>query len=234
MPTKKGAGGKNQNYDASTGRYGNGTGAKEYRQNTSYAEITEAESARPKKATYEDLENLWAEDAFKELTDAYKAKKATGVKKETPSEANGYKGIMDVVKASESLKENGTYDLETGEKLDLPEGYMANFHQNEPDEKGDYKSHWGRYTPEEYARLTAEIAKKYGAKVYIGRYGEPEVTFCFETKEQALEVMEKYNQESAWDNATYAETGKGELAYIPNPKYDKKQNPMKPEGEEGK
>ena len=41
MPTKTGAGGAQQEYDESTGRYGGGDGkSKEYRQNTEYKDLT--------------------------------------------------------------------------------------------------------------------------------------------------------------------------------------------------
>ena len=56
-------------------------------------------------------------------------------------------------------REEGTYDFVTGEPVNLSDGYMVTFHQNEADENGHYKSHFGRYTPEEYDKMAFEFAR---------------------------------------------------------------------------
>lgn len=131
------------------------------------------------------------------------------------------KGVMSKLETYRD-KDEGTYDFVTGEPVDLSDGYMVTFHQNEADENGHYKSHFGKYTPEEYDKLAFEFARDNDAIVYIGVYdNEPEISFKVKTKVQARELAEKYNQDSYWDNE------KGKLRM--NRKRDKAQNPMQGE-----
>lgn len=51
MPKKEGAGGKPQEYDAESGRYGDGNGS--YRQNTSYSEILKADERKEQNNSYQ-------------------------------------------------------------------------------------------------------------------------------------------------------------------------------------
>ena len=126
-------------------------------------------------------------------------------------------------------KEEGTYDYATGERADLKDGYMVTFHQNEPDEAGHYKSHYGRYTEEEYDRITNEFAEENAADVYIGVFdGEPEISFKVKTKEQAKELMVEYHQDSIWDNHLGSQ-GDYNGALIKNKKRNKKENPLRGE-----
>lgn len=119
-------------------------------------------------------------------------------------------------------REEGTYDFVTGEPVNLSDGYMVTFHQNEADENGHYKSHFGRYTPEEYDKMAFEFARDNDATVYVGVYdNEPEISFKVKTKAQAKALAEKYHQDSYWDNE------KGKLRM--NRKRDKAQNPMQGE-----
>lgn len=119
-------------------------------------------------------------------------------------------------------KEPATYDYATGKKVDLKDGYMVTFHQNEPDESGHYKSHFGRYTEEEYDRLTNEFVKENDAEIFIGTYDEePEISFKVKDKKQAIKLMIDYNQDAIWDNQN------GKL--IKNKNRDKTKNPMKEE-----
>lgn len=113
----------------------------------------------------------------------------------------------------------GTYDLATGKLKEYSNGYCVSFHQNEPDKKGNYKSHMGRYTPEEYDQTTNELQKQ-GLEVNVGVFDdEPEVSFWTKDKRQALTLMVKYNQHSIYD----VEAGD----IIENPFYDKTKNPMR-------
>lgn len=52
MAEKKGAGGRPQEYNEENGRYGSDGGAKEYRQNTSYAEILDRDRKKGKKQAF--------------------------------------------------------------------------------------------------------------------------------------------------------------------------------------
>lgn len=114
----------------------------------------------------------------------------------------------------------GTYDYQTRKPVDLTDGYMVSFHQNEPDEEGHYKSHYGRYTDDEYDKLVQELVSEYQASVYIGVYDEePEISFLIHSIDKAVEIMEKFNQKSIWDNKNGRE--------IINLSYDKKENPMR-------
>lgn len=151
---------------------------------------------------------------------------ASGTKTETVSGMkeveynNKLKGVIDILESYRG-KSEGTYDFLTGEPVDLTDGYMVTFHRNEADENGHYKSHFGRYTPEEYDEEARKFALENDAEVFIGVYdNEPEISFKVKTREQAQELMIKYNQKSYWDNA------EGKAYDNTVPPYDKKDNPM--------
>ena len=117
-------------------------------------------------------------------------------------------------------KNEGTYDYETGKPKTYQYGYFVTFHQNEPDENGHYKSHYGYYTDEEYDRLTNELSKKYNLDIVIGFFdNEPEISFWTKRKRVAEKIVKKYNQHSYYD----AKLRK----IINNPHYEKVKNPMK-------
>lgn len=205
MPTKKGAGGKQQQFDKATGQYGNSTAA----------QLSEAlKQEKPSDKVYpESIEELKKQQ-----------------QQELPN--NNYvpvvKGIINNLKTYEG-KSEGTYDYLTGKPVTLTDGYMVSFHQNEPDENGHYKSHYGRYTEEEYDRLSNKFAKDNDAEMYVGVFDdEPEISFKVKTKEQALKLMIEHNQDSIWDNETAAK-GDYENALIKNLKRDKRKNPLRGE-----
>lgn len=153
------------------------------------------------------------ESKAKELVKKVTEKKGN---KERRTEA---KDVIKKIKTFEG-KEEGTYDYESGKLVELKDGYMVTFHQNEPDEEGHYKSHYGRYTEEEYDEMTNNFASENDAKIYVGVFdGEPEISFKVKTFEQAKKLMIKYNQKSLWNNAR---TDSEE-----NPYYDKNKNPMR-------
>lgn len=134
---------------------------------------------------------------------------------------NKLKGVIDILESYRE-KSDGTYDFLTGEPVNLTDGYMVTFHRNEADENGHYKSHFGRYTPEEYDEEARKFALENDAEVFIGVYdNEPEISFKVKTREQAKALAEKYHQDSYWDNA------KGKLRK--NKKRDIKQNPLRGE-----
>lgn len=205
MPTKKGAGGKQQQFDKATGQYGNSTAA----------QLSEAlKQEKPSDKVYpESIEELKKQQ-----------------QQELPN--NNYvqvvKGIINNLKTYEG-KPEGTYDYLTGKPVTLTDGYMVSFHQNEPDENGHHKSHYGRYTEKEYDRLSNEFAKNNDAEMYVGVFDDdPEISFKVKTKEQALKLMIEHNQDSIWDNETAAK-GDYENALIKNLKRDKRKNPLRGE-----
>ena len=64
----------------------------------------------------------------------------------------------------------------------------------------------GRYTAEEYYKLTHKFVKENGAEVFVGVFdGEPEISFKVKTIEQAERLAVKYNQKSFWKNAEFEE-----------------------------
>lgn len=132
------------------------------------------------------------------------------------------KGFTNVIKRVESYrgKPEGTYDLSTGKEKQYSNGYCVSFHQNEPDENGNYKSHTGRYTEQEYDKITKGLSSEYGLEVNVGVFdNEPEVSFWTDDIKKAKELMVKYNQHSIYD----VKNNK----IIKNKNYDKTKNPMK-------
>lgn len=131
------------------------------------------------------------------------------------------KGVIRKIKSFEG-QEEGTYDYNTGNPVNLKDGYMVTFHQNEPDKNGHYKSHYGRYTEQEYDDITNKFAKENNAKVYVGVFdGEPEISFKVKTFVQAKRLAIIHNQDSVWDNKN------GQI--WKNIKRDKNKNPLQGE-----
>lgn len=129
--------------------------------------------------------------------------------------------VRDTIKSYEG-KPEGTYNYNTGEMEILNDGYMVTFHQNEPDENGHYKSHYGRYSDEEYDNLTNQFAIDNDAEVYIGVFdGEPEISFKVKDKKEAIKLMEFFNQDSIWDNR--------KMEIVKNKNRDKTKNPLRGE-----
>ena len=117
-------------------------------------------------------------------------------------------------------KPEGTYDFKSGKRKILHDGFCVSFHQNEADENGNYKSHMGRYTPEDYGLLTNQLREKYGVEVNVGVFDhEPEISFHTKSMKTAFEIMVAYNQHSIYD------VKRGKI--IRNFLYDRRKNPMK-------
>lgn len=131
-----------------------------------------------------------------------------------------YKPVRDIINKVKSYKgkPDGTYNMATGEPIEYKTGYCFSFHQNEPDENGNFKSAYGRYSPQEYDRIANEIAEKYDLPINIGVYGNPEVSSHTEDFNLAKELAKKYNQQSVYNCST------GDLWV--NKQYNPKQNPI--------
>ncbi|MBR1648490.1 MAG: hypothetical protein IJ689_02710 [Alphaproteobacteria bacterium] len=131
---------------------------------------------------------------------------------------NKYYNVMEMVESYRG-KPEGTYDLSTGKGKNYTDGYCISFHQNEPDENGNYKSHYGRYTSEEYDKLTNDLANKYDLEVNVGVFdNEPEVSFWTRDKSLAVEISKEFNQHSYFDVKN--------MKVRKNKDYDKTKNPM--------
>lgn len=117
-------------------------------------------------------------------------------------------------------KSDGTYDFETGKPKDYPDGYSVSFHQNEPDDKGNWKSDYGRYSDEDYDKNVSDMVNETGGELNIGYFaGTPEVSVWVKDFKTAVKMAKKHNQHSIWD-------WKAGDVWI-NPDYDPKKNPMK-------
>ncbi len=110
-------------------------------------------------------------------------------------------------KISDKSIPDGTYDVDTGKAVDFKgEGYNVSFEQSGV-----------KLTNDEYYDRIEECRNKCDGKVYAGKFGgDPEISFYTKDKKVALELMEKYNQHSIWDNSI------GDI--IENPKYNASTN----------
>ena len=114
-----------------------------------------------------------------------------------PVRKGGYRQKRDAM--SKKVTEDGTYDLETGAPItpdNRKKGYQVSF-QEETTEREGYDAY---ITDEEYDRkVNAISAELGGARPELGRFGEPEISFCVKEKAKALEIARRHNQESIWD-----------------------------------
>lgn len=113
------------------------------------------------------------------------------------AEVPKYKGVLEKVR-NFSAKEPGTYSATTGEKLDIPEGYSVTFHQNMTADNP-----YGAYTDDDYAAMCAIAKHELGSEdVYIGFFGNPEVSFLCKDEKTAKKFAIEHNQHSIWNNWT--------------------------------
>lgn len=156
---------------------------------------------------------------FFKKTSPKEANTVTQLKKENPELKAKLKGTIKMLESYRG-KPEGTYNLLTGEMVDLSDGFMVTFHQNEADENGHYKSHFGRYTEDEYDNMAYRFAMDNDAEVFVSVFdNEPEISFKVKTKAQAQDLMFKYNQKSIWDNQA-GDVIENTITYNP------KENPM--------
>lgn len=144
----------------------------------------------------------------KEYADAY-AKKNPEIAKE----AKKFKGILNKVKDFKA-DEDGTFSATTGERLDLTEGFCVTFHQNL-----EIGNEYGAYDDDTYAKMCAISKKELGSSdVYIGYYGNPEVSFNCPDEKTAMDFAVRHNQKSIYN----CKTGKTIL----NKHYNPDSNPI--------
>ncbi len=164
-------------------------------------------TAAPKPSATPKIE-LDGPKGSKQYADDY-MKKHPDVAKEAPK----YKGILDKVKTFKA-DEDGTFSATTGEKLDLTEGFCVTFHQNH--KIGD---EYGAYDDDTYSKMCALAKNELGSSdVYIGYYGNPEVSFNCANEKTAMDFAVKHNQKSIYN----CKTGKTIL----NKHYNPATNPI--------
>lgn len=140
---------------------------------------------------------------------------------EKSSKKGSMKGVMEKLSEYKN-KGAGSYSYETGEPVEKSEGYFVSFHQNEPDENGDFKSHFGGYSKDGYDKEANSFIYDNELEPVIGNYDtDPELSGWTMDRKKAMELAEKHNQLLIWD----CKRGKEIL----NIKYDAKKNPMRKE-----
>lgn len=108
--------------------------------------------------------------------------------------------------------DDGTFDLETGKPVEYDSGFQVAF-QTTASEKD------GGMSDEEYDRIVDDVVKQTGAKPELGCFEVPEISFHFEDRLQAIQMMEKYNQHSIWNW--------GKFRIVMNKKLDTSTNDVK-------
>ena len=115
------------------------------------------------------------------------------------------------------VQENNTYILTDDgyEVAEIDAGFCVTFHQNLTADKP-----FGGYTPAEYAYMIAISMRELDAvTVYIGYFGNPEISFLCMDKEKAFRFAVQHNQNSVYCVTT------DETAV--NPNWDSSTNPIR-------
>ena len=102
-----------------------------------------------------------------------------------------------------------TYDLETGEVVNLTEGYCVSFCTT-----------LDNYSDAEIEDIISELKEMTGSKVYAGCYGRPEFSFCCKNIDIAREIMYRFHQDSIYNVV------EDKCEYNPNREDVKKFNPQ--------
>lgn len=151
--------------------------------------------------------HIFIKDGQNPMDALIKSKGKSQKKKEgkVSKETNGanYRSTLKNLKG----KEDGTYDLDTGKKVDFGnEGYNVSFEQSTD-----------KYTDSQYYDKIQECRKMCDGNVYGGVFGgDPEISFYTKDLKTAKKIMYKYNQHSIWSNELQD--------IIINERYDEKKN----------
>lgn len=136
---------------------------------------------------------------------------------EVAEEAKKYKDVLENVKNFQKNNPNaeaGTYSAVTGELVNPSSGFAVTFHQNKT-----ANNPYGDYDSDTYAKMCAITKRETGSKdVYIGFFGNAEVSFNCSSPGKAMEFAVKHNQNSIY-NCSRDET-------VYNKKYNRKTNPI--------
>lgn len=110
--------------------------------------------------------------------------------------------------------EDGTYSAVTGELANPSDGFAVTFHQNQ-----SIDNPYGGYDSDTYAKMCAVAKHQLGSEdVFIGYFGNAEVSFNCASKEQAMKFATEHNQHSIFDCTAFE--------VIVNKKYDPSTNPI--------
>lgn len=125
-------------------------------------------------------------------------------KKQIYADAKKYSDALERVRsfrAEHPGAEDGTYNMKTGELQNPTSGYCLTFHQN----LGIGKELDG-YDEKTYALMTAITKHELGSDdVYIGNFGNPEISFKCNDYQKAKRFCIEHNQYSIWDAKTSRE-----------------------------
>lgn len=142
-------------------------------------------------------------DAPKILIDGPKETKAFirdyfDIHPEIRQEAEKYTGVLDEVKFFQQRHPDaadGTYSALTGERVELDGGYSVTFHQNYT-----LDDPYGAYDADDYAAMCAIAKHELNSEdVYIGFFGNAEVSFICYDKKTAMDFAVENNQYSVYD-----------------------------------
>ena len=119
--------------------------------------------------------------------------------KDTLSRPITKKDYDDRLNKISKIKEDGTYDLETGKLKNYTDGYQVTFSMTDMD-----------FDDKAYQNLVEKFKAHDHGTVDAGKFeGYPEISFNVTDMKKALKLAYKYNQKSVWDwkNGTDISTG---------------------------
>lgn len=143
-------------------------------------------------------------------------------KKQIMSDAKKYKDAMQKVKNFQKEHpdaEAGTYSASDGKLVDVKDGYCVTFHQNH-----EIGNEYGGYDDKTYALMAAVTKHELGSDdVYIGYFGNPEISFNCKDYQKAKKFCIEHNQHSIYD-------AKKHQLWVNTEGWDEKYNPIRGEG----
>ena len=170
--------------------------------------------------TKADIKVKGPKDSKKYISDYLKAHPKAS--KQIKADARKYSDAMRKVKNFQKEHpdaEAGTYSAATGKLVDVKDGYCVTFHQNY-----EIGNEYGGYDDETYAMMAAVAKHELGSDdVYIGFYGNPEISFNCKDYQKAKKFCVEHNQHSIYDAKTHQ-------LWINREGWDEKYNPIKGEG----
>lgn len=119
---------------------------------------------------------------------------------DNPKKKLGYRDLRDAL--ADSVTEDGTYNLFSGKPIEYKEGYQVSFQEETTEREG----HAAYIDDDEYDRKVEALRKELGVDPDLGRFGEPEISFHVDSREKAMELARRFNQESVYDWSTHGDT----------------------------
>ena len=143
-------------------------------------------------------------------------------KKQIEADAKKYSDALQRVKDFQKEHPDagyGTYNLKTGELQNPEDGYCLTFHQNK-----EIGNEFGAYDDKTYAMMAAVTKHELGSgDVYIGFFGNPEISFNCKDYQKAKRFCVEHNQHSIYD-------AKKHVLWVNTEGWDEKYNPIRGEG----